>query len=181
MPSPLAHSLTGYLFYSRNPYLFFEKGWSNFLFYLFLANLPDIDFLPGFLIGEPNRFHHGITHTLGAAFIVALVFGIIFHFWKDKFWSVTLISFFAYYSHILMDFLTQDLRPPYGVMLLWPFDSNYYISKVLIFNKVYRSDVSTTFFSTFLSRANIETFVLEGFILGITIILFKFFFSGKNR
>ena len=180
MPSPLAQSLTGYIFYDRNPFLFFERGWTNFLFYIFLCNLPDIDFLPGFLIGEPNRFHHGISHTLGAALLAALVLGIVFHLWKEKFWSVTCVTFFAYYVHVLMDYFTEDFRLPYGVMLFWPLDSNYYISKILVFKKVFRSDLSSTFFSTFLSRQNIETFILEAFILGVAICLFKLFKSRHN-
>lgn len=180
MPSPLAHSLTGYIFYDKNPFLFFERGWTNFLFYIFLCNLPDIDFLPGLLMGEPNRFHHGFSHTLGAAFLVALIAGIIFHLWKEKFWAVTIVTFFSYYSHVFMDYFTEDFRLPFGVMLLWPFDSTYYISKVLIFKKVFRSDLSSTFFSTFFSRANIETFVWEAFIMGVIIILFKIFRHKHN-
>lgn len=180
MPSPLAHALTGYIFYDKKPFLFFEKGFSNFLFYLFLANLPDIDFLPGFLIGEPNLYHHGLSHTLGAALFVALLFGTIFHFWKERFWSVTIVTFLAYYSHVLMDYFTQDLRPPFGVMLFWPFDSSFYISDLLIFKNVFRSDISSTFFITLFSRENIETFVWEAFLLGVLISLFKIFKSRQN-
>ena len=180
MPSPLAHGLTGYIFYDRNPFLFFERGWTNFLFYIFLCNLPDIDFLPGFLMGEPNRFHHGLTHTLGAALFVALLFGVIFHLWKEKFRAVTTVTFFAYYSHVLMDYFTEDLRAPFGVMLFWPFNSLYYISDVKIFKNVFRSDVSSTFFSSLFSKANIETFVLEAFIFGVAIIFFKLFRSRQN-
>ena len=180
MPSPLAHALTGYIFYDKKPFLFFEKGWTNFLFYLFLCNLPDIDFLPGYLIGEPNRYHHGLTHTLGAALLVALLFGIIFHFWKERFGSVTVVVFLTYYVHVLLDFFTDDLRSPFGVMLLWPFNSLYYISDVKIFKNVFRSDVSSTFFSSLFSKTNIETFVLEAFIFGVAIILFKLFKTRQN-
>ena len=93
---------------------------------------------------------------------------------------MTIITFFIYYSHVFMDYFTEDFRPPFGVMLFWPFDSDFYISSVLIFKRVFRSDVSSTFFSTLFSRENIETFVWEGFILGVVIILFKLFRSKQN-
>lgn len=77
MPSPVAHSLAGLAvahfafrrFPSREP-----RGrviWIGA--FVFAANAADMDFLPGFLIGNPNLFHHGPTHAL----IAAVVFGLL--------------------------------------------------------------------------------------------------------
>jgi len=33
---------------------------------------PDLDFLPGLVLGDPARFHHGPTHSLGFALLAAL-------------------------------------------------------------------------------------------------------------
>ena len=44
----------------------------------------------------------------------------------------------AWGSHIVLDWLSNDTRPPVGVMALWPFTSDYYKAAIEIFPPVSR-------------------------------------------
>ena len=83
MPLPIGHALAGIAMRQARPGLFFANRWADAFFFIFLANLPDADFLPGILLGCPNLYHHGIFHSLGAALAVALVGGGIFFCGKN--------------------------------------------------------------------------------------------------
>ena len=78
MPLPIAHSaagLAGYLaFRKRTPTISAKQELFLLGSCLFLANLPDLDFIPGFLCGDPGRFHHGLSHSLAVGLIGALIF-----------------------------------------------------------------------------------------------------------
>ena len=43
------------------------------LLFVLFANAPDLDFVPGILLGDPGAYHHGISHSLGFALMVAVV------------------------------------------------------------------------------------------------------------
>ena len=49
-------------------------------FYIFIANAPDLDFLPGLIIGKPNLYHHGISHSLGIGILFSLILAFIIVF-----------------------------------------------------------------------------------------------------
>ena len=83
MPLPVGHSLAGYLIYlgaERDTSLY---RWKLILLYVFAANLPDLDILPGFLMGLPNRYHHGISHSLGFAILAGMVV-ILYKLWRGE-------------------------------------------------------------------------------------------------
>jgi inner membrane protein len=90
---------------------------------VFAALLPDVDFLIGFLMGEPNRFHGGPTHSLGAAVVAGFVLGVLAG--RRRF-RVGLLCFLAYASHVILDSLTRDGRPPLGVPMFWPLTDHYF-------------------------------------------------------
>ena len=78
MPLPIGHALAGIAFFQTRPGLFFKNKWLDAVFFVFLANLPDADFLPGLLLGFPNLYHHGIFHSLGAALAVSAAISCLF-------------------------------------------------------------------------------------------------------
>jgi hypothetical protein len=58
MPLPIAHSaagLAGYLAFEKRDLKSHPKQELLLGLCLFLANLPDLDFIPGLLIGEPGK------------------------------------------------------------------------------------------------------------------------------
>jgi LexA-binding, inner membrane-associated putative hydrolase len=77
MPSPLGHILCGTFVYLIGTS---RKKPSNLIMgtTLVASIVPDFDFLPGILMGEPGAFHHGISHSVGFAFLFGtLVFAFL--------------------------------------------------------------------------------------------------------
>lgn len=131
MPLPLAHSLAGVAVYKgldADGTLF---TWPRLLLAVFLANSPDLDLLPGILLGEPNRYHHvGFSHSAVFAVVAAVAVGVAAAA-AGRRWPVAsrrlsavtgtaLMVALLLLSHILLDMLTQDFRPPTGVPAWWP-------------------------------------------------------------
>lgn len=171
MPLPVAHSLAGYSLYAAQRLPFFRKTWQTVLFFVVLANLPDLDFVPGFFVGDPNFYHSTFTHTLGAAAIVGILGGWFFSRRHGRFWAYALIIGATYYSHVLLDHFNQDGRPPYGVMLFWPLSSEYYMSPVAFFSPVQKSSVASQFVASVLSAHNFWVAAKELILLGPLAVL----------
>lgn len=108
-----------------------------------VANLPDLDFIPGLLIGKPSLFHHGISHSIGAAIIAALLFGFIF---RRSYGFARAATFFGlcYLSHVAIDFATEDKGRDIGIPALWPLSSELHIAPVTLFGDVKRNDLTST-------------------------------------
>lgn len=87
-----------------------------------LACVPDLDVLPGLLLGDTALFHRGGSHSLAAAglaavaatALVALSGRAAVPFW----FPVTIFAVYA--SHLALDTVTADTSPPVGIPLLWP-------------------------------------------------------------
>jgi inner membrane protein len=171
MPLPIGHALAGVVFFQARPGLFFKNKWLDAMYFVFLANLPDADFLPGILMGFPNLYHHGIFHSLGAAVAVAAAMGWIFYKKYRHFREYSAITFLIFYSHLLLDFFSKDFTAPYGLPLFWPFSNTYYISAHPIFLNITRSDRSANFFSSLLNRHNLEAALREILLLGGLVLL----------
>src|SRR5262245_10247384 len=121
----LAHATAGYLAYEalrpagpHRPWLLAGA--------VLLANAPDLDFLPGLAVGDPNAFHRGMTHTIGAAALVATAVWVVAR-WRrarrPQWWAAFAAA--AYGSHLLVDWMTVDVIPPRGIQLLWPFSDRW--------------------------------------------------------
>jgi len=96
-----------------------------------LANAPDVDYLPGLVIGHPGAFHRGITHTLAAAVVVAIAAWLLRRL-RDPRWSARAALWVGatYASHLVVDYFTPDTKGPGGGQFLWPLSSSYWISPV---------------------------------------------------
>jgi inner membrane protein len=149
VPLPVAHSAAGLatylLFRTESPADSApKKQLSLALLAVIVANLPDLDFLPGLIIDQPAKFHHGPSHSL----LVGIITGILVYLVARPFFSeiskrrLLLIFLIAGISHTLLDFLAVDTSFPYGVPLFWPFSEIYQISTVPIFLDVIRVDDS---------------------------------------
>ena len=86
---------------------------------------PDLDLLV--------HSHRGESHSVGLAFIAGMVALAVT---RQPRWA-TAVSL-AWGSHILLDWLSNDTRPPIGVMALWPFTRDYYKAGIEIFPPVSR-------------------------------------------
>jgi len=143
MPSPLAHSAMGYLLLSRDQKreLLARWDWKPLVIFVLFANLPDFDLLPGLLVGDPGRFHHGkwIAHSLGAGFMVAgaLWLALALCGRRDaRRWSLACLI--LYTSHIVLDFFSADPGLPFGQMIFWPISHDYFLSPISVFSNIQR-------------------------------------------
>ena len=187
MPLPIAHSvagLAGYVaFKKRNP----DSPPKQELFLLglclFLANLPDLDFIPGFLCGEPGRFHHGPSHSLVVGLVGALIFYRFVEYRlkgisKKRIFGCCLVSLL---SHPVLDYFSADTSKPFGVPLFWPFDTEYYMSPFPLFRDVQRNqDTIGTFFSTIINTNNAWGIAVESLFSG-TILFALFAFKRRSK
>ena len=127
-----------------------------------VSNLPDLDFLPGILSGEPNRYHHGFSHSLGFAVILSGLF-----FWIERYcrrgkkpWFS--LGFFTLYTlHVVVDYFAMDTTAPYGEPLIWPFSTSFYIFPHPFFLDVERSSNPSQFFISIFSKHNLLAVLLE--------------------
>jgi len=73
MCTPVGHSLLGYTIYLSIKDSKKRDHWIVPVGIILVASLPDVDFIFGYLSGDPNRYHHFWTHSL----VFAGLFGII--------------------------------------------------------------------------------------------------------
>jgi hypothetical protein len=90
-----------------------------------LGVAPDLDLVA--------HAHRGPTHSIGAAILVGLV---VFAIVGNLRWSVAAAA--AWGSHVLLDWLGTDTRPPFGLMALWPWSQRYFESPLHLFPAVSR-------------------------------------------
>ncbi len=141
---------------------------------IFAANAPDLDFVPGILIGDPDRFHHGPSHSLGAA----LLFGIICTLAARAFRVRRPIRFgllmtIAFISHLVLDMFSIDRRPPAGVPLLWPFSQHYFVVPIALFLDIKRNRDAGNFFSSLLVSHNLIAMAWEFVVMGLVLAVMR--------
>jgi len=165
MPTPIGHSLISTAIFAAVARKEDRFSALDFSVFLFLGLAPDLDFLPGFLVGAPSRYHHGLSHSVGMSLLVGLLFGLIYHAVAKKplvrYW---VIFSGVYFAHVAADFFAKDTMPPIGEQLLWPFWSGYVLSPITFFLDVQRSAQSADFFISLFKFNNLKTVVFE-FIL----------------
>ena len=165
MPTPIGHSLLSTAIFSGVNRKKLKLNWFDYLVFLFIGIFPDLDFLPGLILGTPSRFHHGLTHSLFFGIIIGTIAGLIYYKWKRASWlSCSLIFTGVYFTHLLTDFLGVDTSYPYGEQLFWPFWQGYVLSPVAVFLDVYRSSESHEFFVSMFNSHNLKAVIIELFI-----------------
>ena len=103
-----------------------------------VAVAPDLDFIPGLLIGDPGRFHHAVTHTIIAALVAAATAGAIAV--SRARWAFLVLV--AYSTHLALDYLTVDDSQPHGIPLLWPLSGRTFVAPDPPFDRVLHSNIS---------------------------------------
>ena len=138
MPTPVGHALCGALVGTA---VFWQRPiwgpWKDLIFFAALAQAPDLDFIPGIVLGKPDAFHHGVTHSMG----FALLFGLVMAWLgkkRDQALRWGLAGGAIYLAQVLLDVIALDTRPPYGVPLWWPLSGDFVQSHWTIFLDVRR-------------------------------------------
>lgn len=162
MPTPIGHSLISTAIFSGVNRKKLALNWFDYLVCLFIGIFPDLDFLPGWILGTPSRFHHQFTHSLVFGIIIGTSAG-LFIGWLKKYrwWRYAILFTAIYFSHLLADFFGVDTRFPYGEQLFWPFWQGYVLSPVPIFLDVYRSSSRSDFLTSLFNFHNLQAVLVE--------------------
>jgi len=134
---------------------------------LIAVNAADLDFLPGILIGDPERFHHGPTHSLFAAAIFGLIAAGVAPMLGVAAYRFGALMTVAYLSHLALDAWSIDTSPTQGMTILWPFSSAPLQLPVSVFLDIQRDDSHRTFFVSLLVWHNAKAIVREVIIMGV--------------
>jgi inner membrane protein len=167
MCSPVGHGLAGVaLSWRRSRSLRFNPAvWLPSLWVL--SVLPDLDFLPGLLIGHPNVYHHGWTHSIVfCAAAAALITAILALAGKPNVLMTGGVCFIVLLSHLALDCLSMDRLPPRGLQVFWPFSDRYVFSPVAIFLDVNKGLDNGTFLLRLATFHNVKTVLVEMVLLG---------------
>ena len=145
MPSPVGHALgavaVGWQIVPR-------PQWRAAAILALVAIAPDFDLL--------IHDHRGMSHSLGVAILAGLGALVIT---RSPRWALAVTL--AWASHVALDWLSNDTRPPIGVMALWPVSREYYKAPIEIFPAVSRHYWETRFWIY-----NTKALIVEVLILG---------------
>jgi len=167
MCSPVGHGLAGIaLSWRRSRVLHFNPAvWLPSL--LGLSVLPDLDFLPGLLVGHPNVYHHGWTHSIVfCAAAAALITAVLSLAGKPGAVKTGAVCLLVLLSHLALDCVSMDRLPPRGLQVLWPFSDRYVISPVALFLDVNKGLDNGTFLLRLATFHNVKTVLVETALLG---------------
>ena len=181
MPSPVAHSLMGYIIYGISGRSGAVQRRRLIPLYLLAANVADLDFLPGLLIDDANRYHHGVSHSIGFAIIFALVCSLFLFLLKRDvswWWRSLVVLFCLYCSHIGLDYFATDSGFPYGLAVFWPVSGEFYISPIALFADIRRSPSGIDFFPSLFSLHNLWAVSVEVLLLLPFVLLIFFGLPG---
>lgn len=162
MPSPVGHAL-GAIVAGWGPVP--RRDLTAAVILALVACAPDLDLLV--------HNHRGQSHSIGAAVIAGVVAGAL---WSSAFvrrsasrqgglrrdaarWAAAVTIVWG--SHVLLDWLSNDTRPPLGVMALWPFSHEYYKAGIEVFPPVSRRYWESRFWIY-----NLRALVFELLVLG---------------
>ncbi len=170
MAGPVGHFLVGFAVSTpqirSNP----RFSWGILAVVLISSIMPDFDFLPGLLLGDINRYHHGASHSIGAALIFALFTAQLCHRIFRGYVQAFLVCVSVYSSHLVADMLTVDTAAPLGIPLFWPLSGEYYISPIAIFINVQHGipgQENLAVLSSIFSVHNLMAMLLEIGICGL--------------
>ena len=169
MPLPVAHSMVGYSFAAASGVRFRRDTFTALLFSIVVANLPDLDFLPGALANEPVLYHRTIAHTIPAALLCGLIIGVVLTRFGKRFWEIALLGALVYSSHLFADMVNFG-GGNIGVQILWPLsDAFYHIPTPLMHMDTHmlrfeRGTDSGGFFASFFSFQFLRALTLQALL-----------------
>lgn len=180
MPTPLAHGVAGYAIVRS--FRDVPATWRLVLAAFLITIVPDLDFLPGVLIGSPAAFHRGPTHSLVGGMLLSLPIAVVlirlaprlvsleggsqrpgFRFWYG-------FALIAYTSHLLLDLLSPDIVDNSGLQLWWPFTTAYARAPIVLHESVRAffdlqlGPANENFFATLFSLHGLAVYFAEALL-----------------
>ncbi len=128
------------------------------------VNFADLDFLPGLLVGDINRFHRSITHSLLAVLVFGVAVALIARLLRAPALRAGLLASGLYLSHLMLDFLSGNPSEVSGQPLLWPLMKDDVMSPWSPLAGVFHGvpgDGVWQFLQTLVSWHNLEVILME--------------------
>lgn len=171
MATPVGHTIIGLGLGSASSRARPTAAW--LVFAAFAACAPDLDFLPGLLAGDINRYHQLASHSLTATLLFGAVSGLAGGYLRrdrrGMNWAIALAAALFYGSHLVVDLFTTDVRAPYGIPLFWPFYGGHFMAPWTPFGGVRHGvpgDPLMVFLSELFSVHNLIAIGVEVALLG---------------
>jgi LexA-binding, inner membrane-associated putative hydrolase len=184
MCTPIGHSLFGVFLWAamilparRSLHYLWRwtrRQWEGLLLAVLMANLCDLDYLPGLFTGELNAWHHMYTHSIGWIILAGVGTCLV---WKglnpatEEKYLVLLLA--ALVSHLVLDWFTEDGSAPFGILAGWPFTLERTLSPVAIFPKASKNTLADLW-----QLANLKPVLVELALMGTLLLVVLL---GKTR
>lgn len=146
MPSPVGHALGGI---AAGWYAAPKRDRVTAAILAATAIAPDLDLFFG--------THREASHSIGAAALAASLAALVCR--RDRVRWATAAGL-VWLSHVGLDWLSNDTRPPIGVMALWPISRDYFKAAIEIFPPVSRRYWESRFWLYNLRALAVEIAVL---------------------
>lgn len=181
MASTVGHAICGMVFFvvarRLDPDIARHPIGKGMLFFVLLANLPDIDLLTGYLFAsDPLQHHWGYTHTLWFALLTGISTGWLLKvtgLHSGNAWGLLAL---VVGSHIAIDLVTGPqwgIYPSYGLRLFFPLWDVKVSSPISFFLGV-KHESSYLFSEHNLSAVAIEIFVFFPIVIALSV-------TSRNR
>jgi membrane-bound metal-dependent hydrolase YbcI (DUF457 family) len=140
-----------------------------------VANAPDLDFVPGLVLGQPAAYHRGVTHTVAAVVVVAAIAALVVRWrgggpgraWRVAGWTAALWT-----SHLVLDYFTSNVVPPSGARFLWPFSDRYWIAARPVLPEIVIDPAGRgQFFTSIFNRATVAVWLDELWVLAAVVLV----------
>lgn len=164
MSTPIGHTLIGLTLFKLTPSADTNNKLLSFLLVAFAANAPDLDFIPGILVGDFNRYHQQYSHSLLFTVGFALLVFLLFFDRRVQRLQLGLVAGALYASHLLIDLITHDGAEPVGLPLLWPFSSHLFHSPYTLFGGILHGQAGDDFMTALqdiIAWSNIKVIAIE--------------------
>jgi membrane-bound metal-dependent hydrolase YbcI (DUF457 family) len=175
MASPLGHALAGLALGRAFDDSSERRTTALLVACVVLALAPDLDFLPGLLQGQPVLYHQGPSHSLVVGLALSLGVALLLRPDRRQLLRTWLLLFAAFGSHLVIDSLGRDRRPPIGMPLLWPFSDTSWLAPVTLLpgvnHAVSGSESPREWLAMVFSWINVRAILAEVLLVGPLLIL----------
>jgi inner membrane protein len=168
VPSPVFHSFAGLALARLLPGPVSARHRLWLLGALVVAgNAPDLDFVPGILIGDPRYYHRGVSHTLIAVAGFTLAAVLLARWVKQRSpVQLGLVLGLAFLGHLLTDIFASWVDARSGVAIAWPLSDVRLISPVPLFIGISLAPGASNFFTGVMHWRNFEAMAWELLLAG---------------
>jgi membrane-bound metal-dependent hydrolase YbcI (DUF457 family) len=136
------------------------------------ACAPDLDFIPGVLVGDPNWLHRGLSHSLAASLLFGAVAYVATRAARARgagLFGVLMGA--AYASHLILDMFSPDPLRFNGVPLFWPLSDQHFILPAQVFLDIRRDPAADGFLASLWDMHNLHAILREILVMGAVVLV----------